>query len=151
MAAGRTERDLDPESDDPEGTDLGAEAPVPGEVRLAALVLCLQAVGLVVATVVLLIKTLTGHPDSLGRALFGAAFALGGAALLVYAARTFLELRTFLRTPVIVVELLALPVGWSLGFQAGRVFYAAPLLMSAVAVLYLLFTPAGRQALERRM
>ncbi|MCW2529194.1 MAG: conserved rane protein of unknown function [Pseudonocardiales bacterium] len=118
---------------------------------MAALVLCLQALGLVIATLVLLIKTLTGHPDSLGRALFGAAFALGGAALLVYAARSFRELRTFLRTPVIVVELLALPVGWSLGFQAGRVLYAAPLLISAVAVLYLLFTPAGRQALERRL
>ena len=127
-----------------------APTEAPGEVRIAAGVLCFQALGLLVAVVVLLVKTGTGHPDSLGRALFDAAFALLGAALLVWAGRGLLELRPAFRTPVVVLELLALPVGWSLGFQAGRVGYAAPLLLSALAVLYLLFTPAARHALDRQ-
>ena len=134
-----------------DGSGTGSEvAAAPGEIRLAALIICLQAVGLLVATVVLLVKTASGHPDNLGRAFSDAGFALIGAALLVWAARSLLALRPAVRTPLVVLELLALPVGWSLGFQAGRVGYAAPLLLSALGVLYLLFTPAARRVLDRR-
>ena len=41
-------------------------------------------------------------------------------------------------------QLLALPVGYSLAFQAGRSATAAPILVAALAVLYLLFTPPAR-------
>lgn len=144
MARGQAEDGIETEPDEQYGS-------APGEVRLAALVIALQAGGLVVVGLILLVKTATGEPDDLGRALLDAAFALLGAVVLVLAARSILALRTALRTPVIVLELLALPVGWSLGFQAGRIGFAAPLLISALAVLYLLFTPPARQALERRL
>lgn len=131
------------------GRDRGAgEAAPAGEIRLAALVLALQAVGLAVVAGVLLVKTLTGAPRDVAGALFAVVFALGGAALLLLSARWLLRLRTGLRTPVIVLELLALPVGYSLGFQAGRMGYGAPILVSALAVLYLLFTPAVRAQLD---
>ena len=47
------------------------------------------------------------------------------------------------------LQLLALPVSYSLAFQAGRVGYGGPILVAALAVLYLLFTPPARAALDR--
>ena len=111
--------------------------------------LCAQAIGLIVVAGVVLEKTIFGHPDSYPAALLGAALALGGAALLVAAARGILGGSSVARSPVIVMELLSLPVGYSLAFQAGLVGYGGPILLSAVAVLYLLFTPAAREALDR--
>lgn len=119
------------------------------ELRIAVGLLLLQGLGLVVAAGVLLEKTVLGTPDSYAAALLGAALALGGAALLVAAARGILRGSSAARSPAIVVELLALPVGYSLAFQAGLVGYGGPILVSAVGVLYLLFTPAARAALDR--
>ena len=118
-------------------------------MRIAAAVVALQAAGLLVVMIVLLVKTIFGNPDDVARALLAAGMALAGALLLLAAARSLLAGRAGLRTLLIVVELLALPVGYSLGIQAGRVAYGAPILLSALAVLYLLFTPAARRALER--
>jgi hypothetical protein len=64
-------------------------------------------------------------------------------------ARALLRLRPAARTPVLVLEALALPVSYSLAFQAGRVGYGGPILVGALAVLYLLFTPPVRAVLDR--
>jgi hypothetical protein len=40
-------------------------------------------------------------------------------------------------------------VSYSLAFQAGRVAYGGPVLVAAVTVLYLVFTPPAREALDR--
>ena len=50
---------------------------------------------------------------------------------------------------MVVLQLLALPVGYSLAFQAGLLGYGAPILLGALTVLYLLFTPPARAALDR--
>jgi hypothetical protein len=50
----------------------------------------------------------------------------------------------------VVIQLLALPVSYSLGFQAGRIWYGGPIMAIALAVLFLLFTPPVREALDRR-
>jgi hypothetical protein len=63
--------------------------------------------------------------------------------------RALLRLRPAARTPVVVIEALALPVAYSLAFQAGRVGYGGPILVGALAVLYLLFTPPVRVLLDR--
>ena len=90
-----------------------------------------------------------GHPDSLGRALLDAAFALAAAALLGVGARGLFRLSPAARTPVLVVQFLAIPVSYSLAFQADRVGYGGPILIAALAVIYLLFTPPARAALDR--
>jgi len=92
-----------------------------------------------------------GHPDSVARALLDAGFAIFGAALLALAARGLWHLRPAARTPVIVLQLLAIPVSYSLAFQADRVGYGGPILLAALAVIYLLFTPAAREALDREI
>ncbi len=122
---------------------------VPGQLRAAAVLLAVEALALLAAAAVLVLKTLTGHPNLVGRALFGAAFAAAGAIALAFGARGLLRLRPPARTPIIVLQLLALPVSYSLAFQAGRVEYGGPILLVALSVLYLLFTPPARAALDR--
>jgi hypothetical protein len=123
---------------------------VPVQLRAAAAVVGVQALALFVAAAVLIVKTMAGDPDSIARALLGAAMALLGTLVLLACARGVLALRWPARTPIVVLELLALPVSYSLGFQAGRMIYGAPILVSALAVLYLLFTPPARAALDHQ-
>jgi hypothetical protein len=122
---------------------------VPGPLRAAVVLILLESLGLIGAAGVLVAKTVTGRPADIGRALLGAALALVGAALLAFGARALLRLRPAARSPVVVVQLLALPVSYSLWFQAGRTGYGAPIMLAAVAVLFLLFTPPARRALDR--
>ena len=82
-------------------------------------------------------------------ALAVAGFALLGAVVLYLCGRGLLALRPSARSPVVLLELIALPVGYSLGIQAGRVLVGLPVLLSALAVLVLLFTPTARAALDR--
>jgi hypothetical protein len=121
----------------------------PGQVRAAVCIVAAEALALLVAAGVLLTKTVLGHPDSVARALLDAGFAIFGAVLLALAARGLWHLRPAARTPVIVLQLLAIPVSYSLAFQADRVGYGGPILVAALAVIYLLFTPAAREALDR--
>jgi hypothetical protein len=63
--------------------------------------------------------------------------------------RNLVRLRPAARSPAVVIEALALPVSYSLAIQAGRVAYGAPIMLSALAVIYLLFTPPVREVLDR--
>lgn len=122
---------------------------VPAQVRAAAAVVAVEAAGLVVAAGLLLAKTVTGSPESLARALLDAGLALAGALLLAFGAWGLNRLRPGSRTPVLVMQVLAVPVSYSLAFQADRAEYGGPILLAALSVLYLLFTPPAREALER--
>jgi hypothetical protein len=130
----------------PEDDDVRA----PGPVLVAVVVVAVQAATLLVAAVILLVKTVDGNPHSIPGALLGVALTLLAAAALGFGARGLLRLSPAARTPVVVLELLALPVSYDLAFQAGRVGYGAPILVSALIVLYLLFTPASRESLDRQ-
>ncbi len=127
----------------------GTPSAVPGQIRVATVLIWGEAVGLVATAVLLLVKTVVGRPTSLAGAVLGAVMALAGAAVLAAAARALLRLRPAARTPVVVLELLALPVAYSLAFQAGLVEYGGPLLVVALAVLFLLFSPPARAVLDR--
>ena len=118
-------------------------------IRFAICLLLAQAGALVVAAGVVGVMTAAGAAEDVGRGLSDAGFALGGAAVLVIAALGLARLSPAARTPVIVVELLALPVGYSVAFQSGRVGYGVPVLISAAAVICLLFTPAATAQLQR--
>lgn len=128
--------------------EAGRDA-VPGPLRAAVIIIAVEAFALLVAAAVLVVKTISGEPKDVWRALLGAAFALVGAAALVMAARALLRLRPAARSPIVVLQLLALPVAYSMWFQAGVVVYGAPIMVAALAVLFLLFTPPAREALDR--
>jgi hypothetical protein len=121
---------------------------VPRPVAIAAALLALETLGLVALAVLLVVDTATGNPHSIWRALLGAALALVGAAVLGLGARGLVGLRPAARTPVVVLQVLAVPVAISL-VQADQQRYGAPILIVAVAVVYLLFTPPARAALDR--
>jgi hypothetical protein len=122
---------------------------VPKEIRNATIVIGLETIGLLVAAVVLLIKIITGHPAKLWGAFAEVGFVLVGVAILALCARGILRLNPAARTPIVIIQLLALPVAFDLAFQAGLVAYGGPILVAALAVLYLLFTPPARAALDR--
>jgi hypothetical protein len=121
----------------------------PGPLRVAVALVLLEALALVGAAAVLIVKTIGGTPNDLWRALLGAALALCGAAVLAFGARSLARCRPAARSPIVVLQLLALPVSYSLWFQAGRTAYGAPIMVVALAVLFLLFTPPAREALDR--
>jgi hypothetical protein len=126
----------------------GREA-VPGPLRGAILLVVLECLGLLCAAGFLVYATIVGRPSDLGRALLGAAITLVAAVGLAFGARALWRLRPAARSPIVVVQLLALPVGYSLGFQAGRIGFGGPIMAIALLVLFLLFTPPARAALDR--
>lgn len=121
----------------------------PPAVRAAAALVALQAAALLVTALVLIALTFVHSTTRLWAALAIAGFAVLGAAVLWLCARGLLALRPSARSPVVLLEVIALPVGYDLGFQGGRLLVAVPILAVAVAVLVLLFTPAARSALDR--
>jgi hypothetical protein len=123
----------------------------PRAIVLACAIIGLQALALVAAAALVVVKALTQTSNSLAGALLLAAIALAGAAVLLLCGRGLIHLRPAARTPVVVLQMLALPVSYSLAFQADRVGYGAPVMLSALAVLYLLFTPPARQVLDREI
>jgi hypothetical protein len=125
------------------------EERTPRPLVLACGVLVLQALALVAAAAIVLVKAATQKSTTFPGALLLAVIALAGAAALVLCARGLLRLRPAARTPAVVIELLALPVSYSLAIQAGRVAYGAPIMLSALAVIYLVFTPPARAILDR--
>jgi hypothetical protein len=129
-----------------DGSETGV---VPGPLRAAVVLILIESLSLLAATGFLVYSTVTGRPSEVARALLGAAIALLGAAGLAAGARGLWHLSSAARSPIVVVQLLALPVGYSLGFQAGRIGYGGPIMAVALATLFLLFTPPVREALDR--
>lgn len=129
--------------------DEPSPSAVPVPLRAAVVLVLVEAVALVAAAAVLIVKTVGGEPNDVWRAVLGAALALAGAAVLAAGARALLRLRPAARSPIVVLQLLALPVAYSMWFQAGVVVYGAPIMVAALATLFLLFTPPVREALDR--
>ena len=121
----------------------------PRSLTAAVVLIWVQAVALVALGVIVLIKIVTGHPNSVLGALITAAWPMLGAVVLAMCARAVARLKPAARTPIVVIEVLALPISYTLAFQAHRPEYGAPMLISALAVLYLLFTPSTRAALDQ--
>ena len=130
-------------------TTAGPATGPPSGVRAAAAIVLLEAAALAVTAVVLLVLAFVHTTTRLWAAVAIVGFALLGAAVLALCARGLVRLRPSARSPVILVQLLAIPVGYSLGIQAGRALVGVPILILAVAVLALLMTPSSRQALDR--
>ena len=75
-----------------------------------------------------------------------AVFMVGFAALLFAAARALLQLRRWARAPVVVVQLIMLPVGWS--FRGGQTTpVAVGMIIVALLTLVLILHPRSTRAL----
>ena len=114
-------------------------------VRRAALLVAVEGAGLAALGVLYAVRGLVGQPESvLGTELGAAITVLTGAGLLAVA-RGLAGVRPWSRSPAVVVQLLALPVGYTLA-RVGAWAAAVPVLLLAGAVLWQLATPAARAA-----
>ena len=123
---------------------------VPASVRRAALVVALEAAALAGLALVLLVRTVTGSPDSVGRALAEVVYVSLGALLLGAAARGLWRLAAWARGPVVALQVLLGLFGYVSAFEAGAPLVGVPVLALVAVELYLLATPEARLAyLER--
>ena len=117
-------------------------------VRVAASVLAVQALGLLVAAGIQIEKFATQHVDRVGQAIGVLVLTLIGAAALAGLAYAVALTRGWARSPVIVVQILALFVAFSLLGQH-QWGYGVLVLGLALAELVFLATPGAREALNR--
>ncbi|MBN3932187.1 hypothetical protein IQ279_21600 [Streptomyces verrucosisporus] len=125
------------------------QSPRPGRITAAAAVVAAQGVVVAGLGVTMLVMLLTGsRADDTVQALTGAATVLALAVLPLAAARGLWLLRRWSRGPAVIVQLMALPVGWQMA-QNGGVWLAtgAVIALTALAVLGFLMTPAAAGAL----
>ena len=116
-------------------------------LRLCTGLVALQAAGLAAIAAFYLVELVVATPDDRGRALVTALLTLAAATGLGLVVRGLALRRRWARSPVLVANLLVLPVAWGL-VQGGRWYVGAPLALWALVVLVLLFLPATDQALE---
>jgi hypothetical protein len=113
-------------------------------------VVAVEGVALIGLALVEAASTVVSDAASASLALVTAAFAAATGALLLWLARALVQLRRAARTPVVVLQLLALPIGWNLIGTSGRPELGLPVIVLAVAVLALLFgSEDARTALRR--
>lgn len=135
-------------SDDADGQPARPEVPRP--VRGAALVTLVEAVALGGGGIYWLIRTLLDKPENFSASLAGAVFALLAALLLVRLAVGISRLEGWSRSPLVVLQILFLPVAYTLAFPAKLPLVGLPVLALCATVLYLIFTPEGRLAFMHR-
>jgi len=123
----------------------------PTEVRRAAAIVALEGLAVLALGPVLFVAgILMSRPDSLSRAWAEVVLAIAAGGLILFLARALSRAAGWSRAPVIVIQILALPVGYSLALPSEQPLYGIPVLASAATVLYLLFTPASQLAFFRR-
>jgi hypothetical protein len=115
-------------------------------VRRGAALLLVEGIALLVVGVVDGVATAVGSPTDRGLSFTVAGFAVAAGVVLGLLARAVDRRRGWARSPAVVLQLLALPVGVGLA-QGGVWFAAVPVLVLAVATLWLLFA-AGAALVE---
>ena len=119
------------------GGEVGDAARRPSGARRALVVLVTaQGAGLLFATVFLFVRGGTGGAYDPASARLGGAMALLGAVALGTLAWAIWRRRKWATSPLVVVELLSIPVAVSL-LQASQPGYGVPLLVSALLALVL--------------
>lgn len=122
---------------------------LPGVVRRITLLVAVEALALVVIGLGYAVVSGTGTPENLLAAELAAAFAVAVGLLMGAMARAVDGGRSWPRSPLVVLNMIALPVG--AGLIQGKVYAAGiPVLLLAAAVLYLLATPDARAELRGR-
>ncbi|MDQ3716930.1 MAG: hypothetical protein M3381_13100 [Actinomycetota bacterium] len=134
------------ESDGVDGHGTGA----PTALLRAAAIVALEGIAVVALGPILAVGgILMSRPDSLSRAWAEVVIAIATGALILFLARGLSQVAGWSRAPVIVIQILAAPVGYSLAFPSGQPLYGIPVIAAAATVLYLLFTPESKLAFFR--
>ncbi|MFC7573581.1 hypothetical protein ACFQX8_14920 [Klenkia terrae] len=119
-------------------------------MRLAALLVGLEAAATLVVAGVVLWLTLTGDPDSVGRALAEVVYVLLGAGALAAGAGGLRRVAGWARGPVVVLQVLLGALGYVTAFEADRPLLGLPVLACVAGVCWFLATPEARLAYSDR-
>jgi hypothetical protein len=111
-------------------------------VLAAAALVTVEGVALLVFAVVSVVLTALDDAGSVSLALGGALLLAVFGAVLFWLARKLREGKAPARSPVIAVQLVGLPIGWTLTTANGRPEIGLPLLALALTVVGLLFATA---------
>lgn len=122
--------------------------PPPGSVRVAALLLMLQGVGLVVLAAMTLFSGIShgANGAQLG-AQVGYFVILGG--LLALVAAGLLRGRRWARTPALVAEIVVFAVGMWMAFPSGRLPQGLAIMGFAAAIFLMLITPRANHWIKQ--
>ncbi|WP_282694270.1 hypothetical protein [Streptomyces sp. CC208A] len=126
------------------------QTPRPTRLAVAAGVALVEALGLLVGGVYMLVRVLTdGGGDLTGGVTLGVTvLALG--LIPLAAARGLWRMRSWSRGPAVITQILALPVAWQMLQSEGVIPYGIALAVLAVTGLVLLVNPATTEALGIR-
>lgn len=122
----------------------------PRSIRIAAGVAAVEGAALVGLALVLGYETATLRPTSYPAALTGVALAAAAGALLLRLAWGLARLQGWVRGPLLVLQIIGWPVGYTLAVQAGRPAYGVPILVLTVVCAGALLTASTRAALTGR-
>jgi uncharacterized membrane protein YhaH (DUF805 family) len=116
-------------------------------LRAAAWLVAAQAAGLVVLTFVYLVALVFSTPSNYAAAATTTVFVALAAVGLGLCARGLAQRRRWARSPVLVLQLVTMPVAIGL-VQGGLWYVGVPLLVWVLAVVVLLFAPGTNAALR---
>ena len=114
-------------------------------LRAAAFLVGLQALALLAVTVFYVVELLVATSTSKGAAITSTVLVLLSALGLGWCAKGLYERRRWARSPVLVLQVIAIPVAVGL-VQSGRWYVGGPLLVWVVAVIVLEFAPGSTAA-----
>jgi len=118
-------------------------SPAPREVRTAGVIAVVPGLALLVVAGILLAGAFGG--DSILPGIYAqvGVFVILGVAAVVCAGALVLG-RTWARSPVVVIALMTLGIGWYATGPSGRPGFGVPVLVAAVVILVLLFRRPSR-------
>lgn len=119
------------------------------QLILAWLILWAQGAAVIIGGLIWGFRSITDKPDNLGASLAGAVFCIGAGLLVIRLGVALRGQRQWARAPVIALEIILLPVGWSLTFQGGSKLYGIPVLAVAALLIYLLLSKPVSALLDR--
>ncbi len=125
---------------------MAEEDGAPRAVRLAGLVAAVEGVGVLVAGGIFAVATVLEPPDSYGRAIFAVVIVVAAGSLLLLIGRGIARVEGWARAPVIVAQILLIPVGYTVAVTAERPLFGIPILALCAAEFALLLTPEARRA-----
>ncbi len=126
------------------------EAEAPRPVLAAAALVTVEGAALLVFAVVSVVLTALDEAGSVSLALGGALLLSVFGGILIWLARKLRELKPPARSPVVAVQIVGLPIGWTLTTTNSRPEFGLPILAVVLTVLVLLFATAeARDSLAR--
>ncbi|WP_244502262.1 hypothetical protein [Streptomyces oceani] len=129
-------------------SDCAATPARPARIVTAAVLTALEGVVIAGFGLASLVMLFTGDPDGTTQALTLSLTVLALSVLPLLAAQGLRRLRSWSRGPAMIIQLLALPVGWQMA-QNGGVWLVGGLVIGAVALVALgcVVNPTATEAL----